>query len=42
MYSEFIRVVKYDENVIWIFTKLKNPIKGNLQIVFGKSDREES
>ena len=35
-------VVTYDEDGIWIFTRLKNPMKGNLQVVFSKSDGKES
>ncbi len=42
MYLKFVRVVTYDENGIWMFTRLKNPIKGSFQIVFSKSDGKES
>ncbi len=37
-----MRVVTYDENGIWMFTRLKNPMKRSLQVVFGKSDGEKS
>ncbi len=42
MYPKFVGVVTYDEDGIWISTRLKSPIKGSLQVVFGKSDGEES
>ncbi len=42
IYFKFIEVVEYDEDGIWIFTRLKNLIKGSLQIVFSKSNNEES
>ena len=42
MYLKFVGVVEYDKDSIWISTRLKNPIKGSLQVVFGKSDDEES
>jgi len=37
-----MKVVIYDEDGIWMFTRLKSPMKGSLQIVFSKSDSEES
>ena len=37
-----MRVVTYDEDGIWMSTRLKSPMKGSLQVVFGKSDSEES
>ncbi len=42
MYSKFVGVVIYNEDSIWMFTRLKSPMKGNLQVVFSKSDSEES
>ncbi len=42
MYSKFVGVVTYDKDGIWMSTRLKSPIKGSLQVVFGKSDGEES
>ncbi len=42
MYTKFVGVVTYDEDGIKMFTKLKNPIKGSLQVVFSKSNSEES
>src|SRR6266542_3839342 len=42
IYLKFVGVVTYDEDGIWIFTRLKNPMKGNLQVVFSKSDGKES
>ncbi len=42
MYPKFVKVVTYDEDDIWMSTKLKNPMKGSLQVVFSKSDSEES
>src|SRR6266540_7233857 len=42
MYFKFVKVVTYDEDGIWMSTRLKSPIKGSLQVVFGKSDGEES
>jgi len=42
MYLKFIRVVKYDEDSIWMFTRLKSPMKRSLQVVFSKSDSKES
>ena len=42
MYLKFVGVVEYDEDGIWIFTRLRSPIKGSLQVIFGKSDGEES
>ncbi len=41
MYPKFVGVVTYDKNGIWISIKLKSPMKGSFQVVFGKSDREE-
>ena len=41
MYSKFVGVVKYDKDSIWIFTRLKNPIKESFQVVISKSDGEE-
>jgi len=37
-----VEIVTYDEDGIWISTKLKNLMKGSLQVVFGKSDSEKS
>ena len=42
MYPKFVGVVTYNKDGIWISTRLKSPIKGSLQVVFGKSDDEES
>ncbi len=42
MYFKFVGVVTYDEDDIWMSTRLKNPMKGSLQVVFGKSDGKES
>ncbi len=42
MYPKFIEVVKYNENGIWIFIRLKSLIKGSLQVVFDKNDGEKS
>ncbi len=42
MYPKFVGVVTYDEDSIWMFTRLKSPMKGSLQVVFGKSDSEKS
>src|SRR6266542_7163639 len=42
MYSKFVEVVTYDEDGIWMFTKLKSFMKRSLQVVFSKSDSEES
>ena len=42
MYPKFVRIVTYDKDDIWMFTRLKNPMKGSLQVIFGKSDGEES
>ncbi len=41
MYPKFVGVVTYDEDGIWISIRLKSPMKGSLQVVFGKSDGEE-
>jgi len=37
-----VRVVTYNEDGIWMSTRLKNLMKGSLQVVFGKSDGKES
>jgi len=37
-----VGVVEYDEDDIWMSTRLKNPMKESLQVVFSKSDRKES
>ena len=42
MYPKFVRVVIYDKDGIWMFTRLKSPMKGSLQVVFSKSDGKES
>ncbi len=42
MYPKFVGIVTYDEDGIWMFTRLKSPMKGSLQVVFDKSDGEES
>ncbi len=42
MYLKFVGVVTYDEDSIWMSTRLKNLMKGSPQVVFGKSDSEES
>ena len=42
MYLKFVGVVTYNEDDIWISIRLKSSIKGSLQVVFGKSDDEES
>jgi len=42
MYPKFVGVVMYDEDGIWMSTRLKNLMKGSLQVVFSKSDDEES
>ncbi len=41
-YPKYVGVVTYDEDGIWMSTRLKNPMKGSLQVVFEKSDGEES
>ncbi len=41
IYLKFVRVVTYYEDGIWMSTRLKSPMKGSLQVVFGKSDGEE-
>ncbi len=41
MYPKFVRVVTYDKNGIWIFTRLKSSMKESLQVIFGKSDGKE-
>ncbi len=42
MYSKFVGVVTYNEDGIWMFTRLKSLMKGSFQVVFDKSDGEES
>ena len=42
MYLKFVGVVTYDEDSIWMSTRLKNLMKGSPQVVFGKSDSKES
>ena len=42
MYFKFIGVVEYDEDGIWISIRLKNLMKGSFQVIFEKSDGEES
>jgi len=42
LYFKFVRVVTYNEDDIWMSTRLKSPIKGSLQVVFSKSNGEES
>src|SRR6266542_3827092 len=42
MYPKFVKVVTYDEDDIWMSMRLKSPMKGSLQVVFSKSDSEES
>ncbi len=37
-----MEIVTYDEDGIWMSTRLKNLMKGSLQVVFGKSDGKES
>ena len=37
-----MEVVTYNEDGIWMSIRLKSPMKGSLQVVFGKSDGEES
>ena len=41
-YPKYVEVVTYDEDDTWMSTRLKSPMKGSLQVVFGKSDEEES
>ncbi len=41
-YPKYVGVVTYDEDGIWMSTRLKSLMKGSLQVVFGKSDSEES
>ncbi len=41
MYFKFIGVVEYDEDGIWMFTRLRSLIKRSLQVIFGKNDGEE-
>ncbi len=41
-YLKYVGVVTYDEDGIWMSTRLKSPMKGSLQVVFGKSDDKES
>ncbi len=41
-YSKYVGVVTYDEDDIWMSTRLKSPMKGSLQVVFEKSDGEKS
>ncbi len=42
MYLKFIEVVEYNEDDIWMSIRLKNLMKGSLQVVFGKNDSEKS
>ncbi len=42
MYPKFVGVITYDEDGIWISTWFKSLMKESLQVVFGKSDGEES
>ncbi len=42
MYSKFVRIVTYDEDGIWMSTRLKSLMKGSLQVIFSKSDSKES
>ena len=42
MYFKFVRVIIYDEDGIWMSTRLKSLMKESLQVVFSKSDGEES
>jgi len=37
-----VKVIKYNEDEIWMFIRLKNLIKESLQIVFDKNDEKES
>ncbi len=41
MYPKFVGIVTYDKDGIWMSTRLKNPMKGSLQVIFGKSDDKE-
>jgi len=41
-YPKFVGVVTYNEDSIWMSTRLKNSMKGSLQVIFSKSDSEES
>src|SRR6266542_3126258 len=41
-YPKYVGVVTYDEDDIWMSTRLKSPMKGSLQVVFEKSNGEES
>ena len=36
-----MEIVTYDEDGIWMSTRLKNLMKGSLQVIFGKSDGKE-
>src|SRR6266542_6463923 len=35
-YPKYVGIVTYDEDDIWMSTRLKSPMKGSLQVVFGK------
>src|SRR6266498_1355982 len=41
-YPKFVGVVTYNEDSIWMSTRLKNLMKESFQVVFSKSDGEES
>ncbi len=40
--SKFVRVVLYTKKEVWMSTRLATPMKGSLQVVFGKADEQES
>src|SRR6266498_4664039 len=40
--SKFVGVILYNKKGVWLSTKLNKLMKGSLQVVFGKADRQES
>ncbi len=38
----FIGIVLYNKKGIWLSTRLNKLIKGSLQVVFGKAEKQES
>ena len=40
--SKFVRVVLYTKKRVWMSVRLNKPMKGSLQVVFGKVDGQES
>ena len=39
---KFVGVVLYNKKGIWLSVRLNKPMKGSLQVVFGKADEQES